>query len=533
MTKNIHYRKNNKITIKEKYIRMKKIILYAFAGIVLFAACNKKSEHNHDAHSDHGHAHEGHHHDAVKLLFTEYTDDYELFVEADPFVKGHTTQVLAHFTSIKDFKPLSNASVTLSLINGKNVLSKTLNKPNKPGIYKFSISPKVNGATQMVFEIKEAKSTKKISINNVSVYGDEHTAIHIAEKKQPKKVVGAINFTKEQSWKIDFATVFPKKQELGQVIKSTAQVLPGQTSELIVTAKTNGVVRYNKHLLEGQKVNKGDILLSISGNGLVDDNAELRYAEAKANFELAKSVYDRKLALSKEQIVSEKEVETAKTEYAKAEAIFNNLKKNFTKNGQVVISPYSGNIKHVLVNNGQYIQVGTPILCVANSNNFIVKAEIQQKYYPYLTQIYSANIKSLIDNKIYTLDQLNGKIISYGKYIDEDEGYLLPVNFMIEANDAFLPGSFNDIYIKTKSKNKLTTIPNTALIEEQGNYFVFVQITPEMFEKREVKIGISDGIDTEIISGLNSNSRVVSKGAVIVKLAAVSNTLDPHAGHVH
>ena len=71
------------------------------------------------------------------------------------------------------------------------------------------------------------------------------------------------------------------------------------------------------------------------------------------------------------------------------------------------------------------------------------------------------------------------------------------------------------------------------MVEEQANYFVFIQLTPELFEKREVKIGLTDGISTEIISGLTKNDRIVTKGAIIVKLAAVSNSLDPHAGHVH
>ena len=162
-----------------------------------------------------------------------------------------------------------------------------------------------------------------------------------------------------------------------------------------------------------------------------------------------------------------------------------------------------------------------------------MKADLQQKYYPYLSLMSSFNIKSSSDNKIYTQDDLNGKLLSYGKYIDEDEGYLIPVNFHIDNTNDFLPGSFVEIFIKTKSNETALLVPNSALVEEQSNFYVFIQLTPELFEKREVKIGVSDGLNTEIISGLTGNERIISKGAIIVKLAAVSNTLDPHAGHVH
>ena len=49
----------------------------------------------------------------------------------------------------------------------------------------------------------------------------------------------------------------------------------------------------------------------------------------------------------------------------------------------------------------------------------------------------------------------------------------------------------------------------------------------------EVVIGVTNGVETEVVSGLDSHQRVVSRGATIVKLASVSNTVDPHAGHVH
>jgi multidrug efflux pump subunit AcrA (membrane-fusion protein) len=60
-----------------------------------------------------------------------------------------------------------------------------------------------------------------------------------------------------------------------------------------------------------------------------------------------------------------------------------------------------------------------------------------------------------------------------------------------------------------------------------------VQITPELFEKREVKVGRNDGRGAEILSGLLATERVVTAGAVQIKLAQATGTLDAHSGHVH
>ena len=66
-----------------------------------------------------------------------------------------------------------------------------------------------------------------------------------------------------------------------------------------------------------------------------------------------------------------------------------------------------------------------------------------------------------------------------------------------------------------------------------GAYFAMVQITPELFEKRAITTGATDGNRTVITSGIAENERVVSRGAIFVKLAESADALDPHAGHMH
>ena len=66
-----------------------------------------------------------------------------------------------------------------------------------------------------------------------------------------------------------------------------------------------------------------------------------------------------------------------------------------------------------------------------------------------------------------------------------------------------------------------------------GNYFVFVQVNPELFEKRQVKIGASDGVNTELKDGIQDGERLVTRGAVLIKLQQATGSVDPHSGHQH
>ncbi len=169
---------------------------------------------------------------------------------------------------------------------------------------------------------------------------------------------------------------------------------------------------------------------------------------------------------------------------------------------------------------------------VSQNRNLFLKAELQPRFFDVLNNITSANIRLLNSNRTYTLEELNGKVLSYGKTADINNP-LIPVTFQINNRAGLLAGSFVEMFIKTQTNAQALTVPNEAIIEEMGNHFVFVQLTPELFEKMPVKKGVTDGIYTEITEGITAGNRIVSKGAILVKLAQASGALDAHAGHAH
>jgi membrane fusion protein, heavy metal efflux system len=61
---------------------------------------------------------------------------------------------------------------------------------------------------------------------------------------------------------------------------------------------------------------------------------------------------------------------------------------------------------------------------------------------------------------------------------------------------------------------------------------VYVQTGGESFQKREVKLGAADGINVQLLSGVEEGERVVTKGAYQIKLSQASGTMPAH-GHEH
>lgn len=400
-------------------------------------------------------------------------------------------------------------------------------KTEVQGIYRFCVRAEAEGEANLVF----SADGQRASIP-VRVFGSASEASEYAESLEVRSSNGAV-FPKEKSWSVDFATEEAVLEPFGQVIRATSRVQPSQEEVFTVSALTDGVVSIGaKALVEGREVRKGETLCIVKGSGTADENLATKYARAEADYNFARNEYERKKALASDRIVSESELRQAEAAFEIAKAVFENLKGNFDASGQSAKSPIEGFVTSVTVSNGQFVRAGDPIATVSRSRSLLVVAEIQPRYSACLKDICGATFKDMDSRRIWTLDELGGKVVSYGKSVSSDSP-LIPVTFSVPNKGGFIPGSFLQTRIITRSETPAITLPTTSLIEEQGNYFVYRQLTPEYFEKTPVTIGASDGLRTEIRSGLSAGERVVSKGAMFVKLAQASGALDPHAGHNH
>ena len=478
--------------------------------------------HNHDHDHDHGHSHE-----AVQI--TLYDDSWEVFAETQPLVSGQQAELLVHVTSIPDFKPLKDGKVSVSLLDaGGTEISSEATPSATEGIYNVTLTPSSEGAAKLNFNVNGTLLGTK-----VTVYHCEHDAEE-AGAEIPEAGGNRVSFTKEQSWKVDFATELCRRESIGQMIRCVGQILPAQSGEQLITAKASGIVNFaGGSLLPGSPVRKGEALLYIGSDGIADSNMDVRYIEAKSEYERAAGEYTRKSALAGDRIVSQSELSEAKAAYESARAAYENLERNYRDGRFAASSDIDGYVGEVLVSNGEYVEAGRTLATVNGNGRLLVEARLQAKWHNVLNGgIESANFKFPGDDRVRTLDELGGRTVSVGRSVSADSP-LIPVCFEISGGDALLPGTFADIYIKTRGGREAVTVASGAVVEDTGNYFVYKQLTPELFEKIQVGVGVSDGVRTEIVSGLDGDERVVSRGAVIVKLAQAAGGLDAHSGHVH
>jgi multidrug efflux pump subunit AcrA (membrane-fusion protein) len=145
--------------------------------------------------------------------------------------------------------------------------------------------------------------------------------------------------------------------------------------------------------------------------------------------------------------------------------------------------------------------------------------------------VKSANFKTSYQKEVQSLDDYNGRLVSYGKVMEKGSSFI-PVLFELDNLHELIPGSFVELFLLTNSLEKDLVISKSALMQDYNLNYVYVQTGGESFAKREVKLGVDDGVNVQIISGISEGEWVVTKGAYQIKMASMSSTIPAH-GHEH
>jgi membrane fusion protein, heavy metal efflux system len=297
-----------------------------------------------------------------------------------------------------------------------------------------------------------------------------------------------------------------------------------------LAAKTAGIVSFSgAKALAGIPVKAGQALFTISSKGLTDNNTDVRQQEARNNLAKAKSDFERSQSLFNDRLITEKEYLQSKNEYDNARAMVNSLSGTYGAGGQVISATRSGFVKTLMVSEGQFVEAGQPLATISANKRLVIRADISPAVYAKIGNIHSANFR-VNTQTVYSLQELNGKLISVGKAAADNLS--VPVFFEIDSKEGLLSGTFVEVLLQTNAVDNALVIPVSALMEEQGNFYCYVQTAGESFARREVILGNNDGRQVQVISGINEGERVVTKGAYNIKLSTASGTMPAH-GHEH
>ena len=335
-----------------------------------------------------------------------------------------------------------------------------------------------------------------------------------------------IAFTKKQAEAAGLVVEVVAEVPFYDVIKTAGHLQAPVGDEAVVVATSAGVLYYTQpSLVEGQALSEGKAFAGISAKRLQDGDPLVK---AKLAYETAKAEYERAERLVADKIVSAKEYEQIRLRYETAKTTYEGQAAGMTERGAALASPITGYVKQLLVPNGAHVEVGQPVAVVTQTRRLQLVAEVSERDFGQLAKVTKAHFRPTYSDKLYKTDELGGRLLAYGR---SAVGAFVPVTFEVDNVGDLIAGSYAEVYLLTRPESGVVSVPVSALTEEQGLYFVYVQVCDEEFEKREVHPGRRGGERVEILHGLHYGDRVVTRGAVQVKLASMTTAI-PH-GHSH
>lgn len=347
-----------------------------------------------------------------------------------------------------------------------------------------------------------------------------------ASHKEEAKHNGEIFIEPDDAKKFGLMTETVKMQTLKDIIRVSGRIMNSSSDEATIVATSPGVVRIADKINVGCEVDAGSRIATLTPEAVAGNNPN---AVARAAVNAAKREVDRLKPLFDERIVTRREYDAAIAAYQAALAAYSPAAASNS-----AVSPFKGIITSIYVKTGDYVEAGTPLAIVGRSSSLLLRADLPEKYRSNIADIESANFRTSYSSQWINIDSLHGKKntadISVG--IASEAGYI-PVYFTFANNGQLAAGDYVDVCLLLSSDKQAIAIPDEAIVEQMGNYFVYLKSGDHSYEKRRIERGQSNGTQTQITSGLREGDIIVTKGTTIVRLAETSDVIPEGHSHTH
>jgi RND family efflux transporter MFP subunit len=184
---------------------------------------------------------------------------------------------------------------------------------------------------------------------------------------------------------------------------------------------------------------------------------------------------------------------------------------------------------------GEHVQTETAVFTILNTDTVLIAAQLPEADLGRLGPSYRATYETPAAPGTFVpllRGEGTGRLIALGATVDP-KARTVPLVYEVPNPDGHLRiGMALTVYVETAQVAEALAVPVSALVDEDGRAVAFVQVSGETFQKRDLTLGIQDGAFVQVLAGLASGERVVTKGAYAIRLASVSSTIPAH-GHAH
>lgn len=465
----------------------------------------------------------------------------ELFMEHPPLVAGETVRFAVHLTDLATFRPIREGRVVIRF-EGDRVDRFEAEGPSSPGIFGVDVVVPAARRYQMVVELHGAVSDEHAAVAT-TVHPDLDTALAAMPGDDGE---GATTFLKEQQWTLDFATREVEQRPLRASLVVPAEVAPRPGGMVDVRASLAGRVVSGAGLAVGSTVSAGQALVElVTRNARAGERPviALDLTQAEATLELARSERARVARLAEAGAVPARRVAeadaTERIARARVESLQEELRHlDLTRTGEgggtadervVMRAPIAGSVAASFVTPGATVEEGQLLVRIVSLDRVHVVGHVPEQDASRLTTFRAGEV----DVPGAPAPVAGLRFVSQGRVVDASSR-TVPVTFEIaRPSSTLVVGQAVSLRLLSADAEPRVVVPAEAIVDDAGQAIVFVQVSGESFERRPIRVGTAQEAGlVEVAEGLAVGERVVSRGAHLVRLAALSPQTPGH-GHVH
>lgn len=384
---------------------------------------------------------------------------------------------------------------------------------------------------------------------------------------------GTVKFLMEQQWRIKMKLALVEQQTVARQVTATGRVIPAANHQALVSPPVSGIIQRGNLPRVGQRIAQGQVIATLQQTATSAEQAQLRAAAAAAQaqntqlaieaarleaerraaigerdaantqLDLARKEAERARRLYEQKAYSQRQVETAeanlKTAQAAATAAEARLKVldaarsdpprpvdvGSANASYTVRAPISGMVTKVNKSIGEQVAPGEAILEITNFETVWVEAPIFERD----LNLIRTNGKASFTTTAFPDREFHGTLLDVGEIIEEEKRAAHVIFAVPNPGRALRVGMQASVRLDASESVTAMMIPREAVLDNEGKKIVYVLLSGEEFERREVKLGDEYGARIAVLDGLKAGERVVTQGALQLKL----QELNPASAGAH
>jgi membrane fusion protein, heavy metal efflux system len=366
---------------------------------------------------------------------------------------------------------------------------------------------------------------------------------------------GTVKFLMEQQWLIRMKLAQVEEQTVAHQITATGRVVPAANKQAVIAPPVGGILAGGQIPRIGQRVRQGQTIAVLQQTATSAEQAQVRAAAASISLETARLEADRRTAsgeveaarirldqatkeasraqrLYERKAFSERQLQAAEADLKAAKAGYDAAVKRVealtasrslaaaranvgsANASYSVRAPLSGYVTKVNKSIGEQVAPGEAILEISNLDIVWIEAPIFERDLNRL----GGGVGATFTTAAYPGQEFRGTVVDIGAVIDERTRAATVVFQVPNGGRALRIGMQANVRLDAGESVTAMMIPHSAVLDNEGKKIVYVLLSGEEFQRREVTLGDEYGDKVAVLSGLAKGERVATQGAYQIRL---------------